>query len=198
MAKWSTAKQFIDATYGKYYDMDGMYGRTCWDYGDFFWLKQVGRSLSTGGTGCARGCWTVASARKANAGKDFDLITKKADLKVGDWVIFNGGKYGHVAMVYEIVKKGEKIKIQGQNQGTVRTKVTRVNSGLADFLGAFRYKKWGKTEPKKPTYQTYKVKKGDTLSAIAKKYKTTWQKIAKDNALTNPNLIKPGQVLIIK
>lgn len=44
----------------------------------------------------------------------------------------------------------------------------------------------------------YIVKKGDTLSAIAKKYNTTYQKIAKDNNISNPNLIYPNQKLIIK
>lgn len=45
---------------------------------------------------------------------------------------------------------------------------------------------------------TYTVKSGDTLSAIAKKYGTTYQKIAKDNGISNPNKIYPGQKLIIK
>ena len=44
----------------------------------------------------------------------------------------------------------------------------------------------------------YIVKSGDTLSAIAKKYNTTYQKIASDNNISNPNLIYPGQNLIIK
>ncbi len=44
----------------------------------------------------------------------------------------------------------------------------------------------------------YKVKKGDTLIGIAKKYNTTYQKIAKDNNIKNPDLIIVGQKLIIK
>lgn len=44
----------------------------------------------------------------------------------------------------------------------------------------------------------YTVKSGDTLSAIAKKYGTTYQKIAKDNGISNPNKIYPGQKLVIK
>lgn len=49
--------------------------------------------------------------------------------------------------------------------------------------------------PKK--YETYIVKKGDTLGAIAKKYGTTYQKIAADNDIKNPNKIYAGQVLKI-
>ena len=45
---------------------------------------------------------------------------------------------------------------------------------------------------------TYTVKKGDTLSAIAKKYNTTYQKIASDNGIKDPNIISVGQVLKIK
>ncbi len=50
---------------------------------------------------------------------------------------------------------------------------------------------------KQPSYVTYTVKKGDTLSGIAKKYGTTYQKIARDNGIANPNLIYPNQVLKI-
>lgn len=45
--------------------------------------------------------------------------------------------------------------------------------------------------------RVYTVKKGDTLSAIAKRYKTTVAKLAKDNGIANPNLIFVGQKLKI-
>ncbi len=44
---------------------------------------------------------------------------------------------------------------------------------------------------------TYTVKAGDTLSAIAAKYKTTYQVLAKLNGIANPNLIRVGQVIRI-
>ena len=44
----------------------------------------------------------------------------------------------------------------------------------------------------------YIVKSGDTLSSIAQKYNTTYHKIAKDNNISNPNLIYPNQKLVIK
>jgi hypothetical protein len=47
--------------------------------------------------------------------------------------------------------------------------------------------------------QTYTVKKGDTLSKIAKKYGTTWQNLMKLNpAITNPHKIYVGQTISIK
>lgn len=58
-------------------------------------------------------------------------------------------------------------------------------------------KKLGGSAPKTTTIN-YAVRKGDTLSAIAKRYGTTWQKLASDNHIKNPNLILPGQRIIIK
>lgn len=43
----------------------------------------------------------------------------------------------------------------------------------------------------------YIVKKGDTLSGIAKKYGTTYQQLAKLNNIKNPNLIYVGQKIYI-
>lgn len=48
------------------------------------------------------------------------------------------------------------------------------------------------------TYIYYKVKSGDTLSEIAKKYGTSVAKISKLNNISDPNLIYKNQVLKIK
>jgi LysM repeat protein len=45
--------------------------------------------------------------------------------------------------------------------------------------------------------QTYTVVRGDTLSAIAKRYNTTVAAIAAKNNIANVNLIRTGQVLKI-
>ena len=112
MAKWSNAGQFLNDTLGKKYDMDGYYGPQCWDYMDYFFLQQVGRALSTGGTGMARGCWNNINARNANAGADFELITNKNNLTVGDVVVLNTGPYGHIGMVAAIPNKGVTITLR--------------------------------------------------------------------------------------
>lgn len=44
----------------------------------------------------------------------------------------------------------------------------------------------------------YTVRSGDTLSGIASKYGTTYQKLAQMNGITNPNLIYPGQRIRVK
>lgn len=46
--------------------------------------------------------------------------------------------------------------------------------------------------------RTYTVKKGDTLSHIAKRHKTTVAELAKQNNIKNPDLIYPGQKIRIK
>lgn len=43
----------------------------------------------------------------------------------------------------------------------------------------------------------YTVRSGDTLSGIASRYNTTYQAIAEKNGISNPNLIYPGQRLVI-
>ena len=45
--------------------------------------------------------------------------------------------------------------------------------------------------------KAYTVVSGDTLSHIAVKHNTTWQKLAEYNKLSNPDLILPGQVILI-
>lgn len=47
------------------------------------------------------------------------------------------------------------------------------------------------------TATTYTVKNGDTLSGIANKFGTTYQKLAEINRISNPNKIYAGQVLKI-
>ncbi len=44
----------------------------------------------------------------------------------------------------------------------------------------------------------YEIKSGDTLSGIASRYGTTYQKLAALNSIPNPNLIYAGQVIRVK
>lgn len=49
-----------------------------------------------------------------------------------------------------------------------------------------------------PTHVTHTVKKGDTLSGIAKKYGTTVKKLCKLNGLTEKSTLKIGQKITVK
>lgn len=51
--------------------------------------------------------------------------------------------------------------------------------------------------PQRQTYESYTVRTGDTLTAIAKRYGTTVAAIAATSGLADPNKIKAGQVLSI-
>ena len=246
---------FRNTVLGKVYDVDGYYGGQCWDGCALLW-QQLGKTLSTGGTGAAKGCWL--NARDYNKGTDFDLIYNFNDLKVGDVVVFNSGIYGHIAFVDSL----NPFRILGQNQtGTGNgSPFNIINASANGFLGAFRYKKWnnnnsnnnsnsnplriastkdlediwlgkygnnpirrqnlinagidpdnaqdrinkGEGKPNSaPTQRTYTVKPGDNLWNIAIsfyndgiKYKQIYE-ANKSTIGDNPNLIRPGMVLII-
>lgn len=51
--------------------------------------------------------------------------------------------------------------------------------------------------PNRQSYQQYTVVRGDTLAAIAKRFKTTVQEIAVTSGIADPNRIAVGQVLSI-
>ena len=53
----------------------------------------------------------------------------------------------------------------------------------------------GSTHPVEPAY--YVVRRGDTLGGIARRFGTTYQKLAQLNGIRNPNLIYVGQRLRI-
>lgn len=54
-----------------------------------------------------------------------------------------------------------------------------------------------KIEAPEPKVDTYVVKEGDVLWRIAKKLGLTWQRLGEYNKLKNPNIIFPGQKLLI-
>lgn len=57
------------------------------------------------------------------------------------------------------------------------------------------YREFSGQDDKPKINNTYTVKKGDTLSDIAKRYNTTVQRLADLNNISNVNLIYPGEVL---
>lgn len=74
--------------------------------------------------------------------------------------------------------------------------VFRVPAGTKDrFLEALaQIKDWTPS----PGVVRYKVQRGDVLGRIALKYRTTASAIQRDNKITNPNRVRPGQVLVIR
>lgn len=97
-----------------------------------------------------------------------------------------------------IVKAGDTLSGIASKYGTTYQELARINNiANPDVIYTGQVLK---IKADGTSVQTYTVKKGDTLSGIASKYRTTWQKIYdknKDVIGDNPNLIKPGQVLKI-
>ena len=98
-----------------------------------------------------------------------------------------------------IVKSGDTLSAIAQKYNTTYQKIAKDNNISNPNLIYPNQKLKIYTSVLQETNETiYIVKSGDTLSAIAKKYNTTYQKIAKDNNISNPNLIYPNQKLVIK
>lgn len=71
----------------------------------------------------------------------------------------------------------QKLQAAGYNYNQVQQRVNEISGGGSVY---------------------YTVKSGDTLSGIAAKYGTTYQKIASMNGIANPNIISIGQKLRVK
>lgn len=95
------------------------------------------------------------------------------------------------------VKNGDTLSGIAEKYGTTYQRLAEIN-GISDpnliYLGQV-LKIDGTTGT---AVKTYTVTSGDTLSGIAAKYNTTYQKLAQINGISNPDLIYPGQVLKIE
>lgn len=172
-APTETPQAFKDYTIGKCWDLDNFASAQCWDLGQLFWTNYSGRNLSTCGTGMAKGIW---NCKEQNAGEDFELIYSPEQLQAGDWVIFSGGKYGHIGMALGGYNNGY-VSLLGQNQGGASCNgeggaTNIINMSLKNFLGAFRPKSYIKPEPvPEPIIPisgciNWHVERGDTMSRI--------------------------------
>lgn len=176
-APTETAAAFYNYTIGKCWDVDGYYGSQCWDLGALFWMNYTkdGRTLSTCGTGAAKGAW---NCKEQNAGDEFELITDPTKLQAGDFVIFKNGTYGHVGMALGGYNNGY-VTLLGTNQGGAAcsgggsaANVINIRVSDATFAGAFRPKTYivpepePEPEPVASTCDKWVLKWGDTLGAI--------------------------------
>ena len=147
---WKNPEEFRNATLGKRIDVDNFPKEQpyqCWDLPAFFWSRVVGRFLATKqGGGGAKDCWNYS--RIYNAGSEFELITDRNALRVGDWLIDNGGEWGHVGMITGIVAQGQVVRLLGQNQPYGY--VNEINFSLRNFAGAFRLKAWNNSPSPAP------------------------------------------------
>lgn len=163
---------YKDAVLGKCIDLDGKWGAQCVDGFADYHYNYTGRWLSTCDTGAARGLWDCAAY---NAGDDYILITDPTQLQPGDWIVFDGGIYGHVGMALGTYNDNF-IALLGENQGGPACEgggagFNIVNMSLASFRGAFRPIIYIQPEPEpEPLPETgcylWRVARGDTMSKI--------------------------------
>lgn len=95
------------------------------------------------------------------------------------------------------VRSGDTLSGIASRYGTSWQELQRIN-GIADANRIFPgqvIKLPSKTG--RPPQRTHIVVSGDTLSGIGARYGVSWQSIASRNGISNPNLIYPGQKLII-
>lgn len=144
------------------------------------------------------------------------MITKCSGVTTGDWDKIIPGEAvwlsGHIGVYI-----GDGLAVECTPKWENDVQITAV--GNIGAKAGYNTRKWSKhgrlpyvdysdadgakePEPEKePDVQAsetvYVVKRGDTLSGIAKKYGTTYQKLAAYNNIANPNVIRVGQKIKI-
>lgn len=170
---YSTPTAWKNATMGQCIDFDGKWGSQCVDAFATFHYEYTGRWADVCGTGAARGLW---KCKENNAGDEYDLITDVTKVQAGDWLIFDGGKYGHVGMAMGPYNNGY-VALLGENQGGAKcpgggAATNIINMSTKTFLGAFRPKIYEQPEPTPAPVvdkcQSWDLKKGDTLGQVMK------------------------------
>lgn len=178
---------FKNATIGRCIYALNRFGAQCVSLARVYWWSYANRDVSTCGTGMAKGmmnCW------QQNAGNDFNVFWGNDNIQAGDWLVFNGGQYGHVGMALGPVVNGY-VALLGENQGGSYCQgggaaTNIINISVKNLIGGYRPKKYIKPTPKPtptpaPTpavdkCKEWDVKKGDTMGKIMKtcEGKITW------------------------
>lgn len=113
--------------------------------------------------------------------------------KPGALVFFDWDRDGlsdHVGIVTEVLAGGKIKSLEGNTRhGGSSNVVYEQTRTSTDVLG------YGYWDDAPVQARTYKVVKGDTLSAIGKKFGVAWQKIAELNGIADPKKLQIGTVL---
>ena len=148
----STPEAFKNATLGKCVYASNRFGAQCVSLARSYWFSYAHRDVSTCGTGMAKGMMECA---ELNAGDDFIIYwaDQKSEIQAGDWLVFTGGRYGHVGMALGSVNKGY-VTLLGENQGGTAcpeggSATNIINISIKNLIGFYRPKAYIK--PPKPT-----------------------------------------------
>lgn len=146
----STPEAFRNDTIGKCIIANNYYGAQCVSLARVFWWSYADRDVSTCGTGMARGMMNCADE---NADDDFVVYwaDSKDEIQAGDWLVFDGGLYGHVGMALGGNNNGY-VALLGENQGGracdgggAATNI--INISLKNLIGFYRPKSYIIPEP---------------------------------------------------
>lgn len=149
--------------------------------------------------------WTSGGPNPAGAAMDHESITFEVSNSAvgGNWPISAAARRILIDTIADIFKRynlgpvtRSRVRIHSDVQSTACPGPS-ITGDLGNIIAEAEKKRRGSTLAPKPAGGAYTVKKGDTLSSIAKKYGTTWQKLQSLNKLSNPNVIKPGQKLTV-
>lgn len=175
----SSPEAFKNATLGRCIIANNRYGAQCVSLARVFWWSYANRDVSTCGTGMAKGMMNCVDQ---NAGDDFLAFWGSNGIQAGDWIIFDGGQYGHVGMALGPVVNGY-VALLGENQGGAScgadvggSATNIINISVKNVIGYYRPKAYIVPEPTPepeptptPTVDTCsvrEVRKGDTLGKI--------------------------------
>ena len=149
----STPEAFKNDTLNKCIIANNLYGAQCVSLARVFWWSYADRDVSTCGTGMAKG---MMNCYEQNAGEDFLVYwsTDKNEIQAGDWLVFDGGKYGHVGMALGPVNDGY-VALLGENQGGRACEgggsaTNIININIKNLIGFYRAKAYVKPEPVEP------------------------------------------------
>ena len=122
--------------------------------------------------------------------------------KPGACMVWGGGE-GHVAIVEEVISDTEVITSESgwsyrANPVVRDIRRKKGDNGRWGYSHDFLMFIYLPDQPDPPQPTTYTVKRGDNLTKIANMFGVTVKQLVAWNNIKNPNLIFPGQVLIIK
>ena len=95
----------------------------------------------------------MMNCAEENAGEDFVIYWNDAKDKIqaGDWLVFDGGLYGHIGMALGEDNNGY-VALLGENQGGKACEIggaatNIINISLKNLIGFYRPKAYIKPEP---------------------------------------------------
>ncbi len=124
------------------------------------------------------------------------LLKPPSNIDAGDVLIYHSGSCSSWDAHAVLVTKGG-------SSATITCHSNEKHNVAYTYMGtSMPYYQWlhyggGSSTPETPSQKTYTVVAGDTLSEIAVRFGTTVAKLCELNGITNPDLIRVGQVLIL-